>query len=551
MLTAIFSLLLATSIVDYKPPVNYEISLAGNFGEPRPNHFHGGIDVKTGGVEGKQILSIADGYVSMVTIGIGGFGNAVYVAHPDGKTSVYCHLKRFSPRIEALVRRWQYRNQQAEGEMHFHPYDCPVSQGQMIAISGNTGSSQAPHLHLELHDTKTWNMLDPLDVLKEYVHDGMPPMAHGFMAYPKAGEGVFCGNFGKSAYGFSSKNLTRLFTAWGKVGFGIWANDYMEITYNHYGIRKTVLTVDGKEVYSSDVNNIPVQYNMMINSWGDYEHFLRYRVWYMKSFVEPGNRLPCIKTDENLGWVTFDQEREYQVVYTLTDFAGNSSQYSFIVEGRKQAIKEKSVNDPNNVIRWNRTNTISLPDMQMVIPQGYIGDEVELKPVVSDRQDAQSRCYSFMNQSYPLFSWAEINIRPTKRVKDTSKLYVVCDNGTQKYSGGEYKDGWVKGRVRELGAKYYLKEDIEPPIINPISPGGWSAHKRIVISITDKGSGVKSYKAFIDGQFVLFERVGKTQWLECKLAETPIKRTNGDHKLRVVASDNRNNVREYKTIIRY
>jgi len=110
MLGLICSLLLNVNILSYAPPVNYQISLAGNFGEPRPNHFHGGIDVKTDGVEGKKVMTIADGFVSRVTIGLLGFGNAVYVQHPDGHTSVYCHLKSFSPRISALVKRWQYKH---------------------------------------------------------------------------------------------------------------------------------------------------------------------------------------------------------------------------------------------------------------------------------------------------------------------------------------------------------------------------------------------------------------------------------------------------------
>ncbi len=149
MLSFIAGLFLAISI-NYTPPVDYEMSLAGNFGEPRPNHFHNGIDVKTGGVEGKPIYSIGEGYVSRITVGMFGFGNAVYVAHPDGKTSVYCHLKSFSPRIKSLLRKWQYENQSYIADVRLSPLDCPLSEGQFIAVSGNTGASQAPHLHLEL-----------------------------------------------------------------------------------------------------------------------------------------------------------------------------------------------------------------------------------------------------------------------------------------------------------------------------------------------------------------------------------------------------------------
>ena len=187
------SLFLSILLSIYHLPVSYDISLAGNFGEPRPNHFHGGIDIKTDGVEGKAIYAIGDGYVSRVTMGLYGFGNAVYVTHPEGYTSVYCHLKSFSPRIQAALRRYQYQHETSEGDAYFSAVECPVSQGQLIALSGNTGNSMGPHLHLEIHDTKTWDMLDPCDFLGDYINDTIPPKVRGLMVYPQTGEGVVNG----------------------------------------------------------------------------------------------------------------------------------------------------------------------------------------------------------------------------------------------------------------------------------------------------------------------------------------------------------------------
>ena len=170
------SLLLAV-FLQFSSPVNYPVSLAGNFGEPRPHHFHGGIDVKTQQAVGKPIFSIGEGYVSRITIGISGFGNAVYVQHPNGYTSVYCHLKDFVPVLRAAVSRHrkasgqsdiidEYKKPSPPADIILPPSEYPVSEGQLIAISGNTGSSQAPHLHLELHETKSWDMVDPLDFLR-------------------------------------------------------------------------------------------------------------------------------------------------------------------------------------------------------------------------------------------------------------------------------------------------------------------------------------------------------------------------------------------------
>ena len=327
---------------EYRSPVDYDIILAGNFGEPRPFHFHGGIDVKTDNQEGKRIYSIADGYVSRLTINMYGFGNAIYVAHPDGNTSVYCHLKRFDDKYEALLQR----TGRDTLSLVLPANKYPVKAGDLIAISGNTGHSTGPHLHLELHDTKTWVLRDPLMKLAGIIVDTVAPQAHSFMAYPMDGEGVFNGGFTKQTFGFGAPDtkvqrseftVQREFTAWGRVGFALWADDYSEKTYNHYGIRYTQLLVDGKEVFHSDVDSIPISCQPEVNQWGDYDHWRHHRVWYMKSFREPGMRLPILHTNFEQAVVCFSEERPYHLTYVLRDYQGNESRYHFTVRGQRYA----------------------------------------------------------------------------------------------------------------------------------------------------------------------------------------------------------------------
>ncbi len=326
---------------DYQSPVDYEIVLAGNFGEPRPYHFHGGIDVKTGNAVGKKIYSIADGYVSRITVNKYGFGNAIYVNHPDGMTSVYCHLKCFADDYEKLLQRTGWRDTL---DFSYPEGKLPVKAGDLIAVSGNTGRSSGPHLHLELHDTETWVLRDPMMKLAHLIADTVAPQAHSFMAVPQKGEGVFNGGFSKQTFGFGQPadkkqhtvwTVSRDFTAWGRVGFALWADDYSEATYNRYGIRYCRLLVDGREVFRSDVDSIPVSCHPEVNVWGDYEHWRRTRIWYMKSYREPGLRLPIVHTDFNRGIVNFTEERPYHLTYVLRDYQGNESVYHFTVRGQR------------------------------------------------------------------------------------------------------------------------------------------------------------------------------------------------------------------------
>lgn len=550
MTNILLSIMLAANVL-FGSPVNYPISLAGNFGEPRPNHFHGGVDVKTDGVEGKAIFSIGDGYVSHVSVGYDGFGNAVYVHHPEGYTSVYCHLKIFTPAIKAMVRKWQYVNKQSTGDIWFKPTDLPVAKGQLIAISGNSGASEAPHLHLELHETRSGDMLDPLDFIGQHVKDALPPMAHGFMAYPVSGEGVFNNNPGKSSHSFSSHNLSNKFTAWGKVGFGIWANDYMEITYNRYGVKKTELLVDGKTVFKSNVNRIPYEKTVQVNAWGDHEHFLRYNVWYMHSFLYPGMGLQMLSADKNKGIVNFNQERDYHIEYVLTDFKGNTSRYTFTVTGQKRAFVPQRQASTLRSVYWNRPYALQTEGVQLLIRPNSVANAITLTPTISRKDDALSNACTFTNNAERLFRPARISLKLTKRVKDTSKLYISGRGYVTRYLGGTYEKGWVTANMRDLHLQYSIDYDDEPPIVSPVGQGNWNATKTIKLGLTDAKSGVDTYQGYIDGQFVLFEDVPLSPWVACKLAETPIKRTGKQRRLTFFAIDNQGNKRRFETDILY
>ena len=550
MTNIILSIMLAANVL-FGSPVNYPISLAGNFGEPRPNHFHGGVDVKTDGVEGKAIFSIGDGYVSHVSVGYDGFGNAVYVHHPEGYTSVYCHLKTFTPAIKAMVRKWQYVNKQSTGDIWFKPTDLPVAKGQLIAISGNSGASEAPHLHLELHETRSGDMLDPLDFIGQHVKDALAPMAHGFMAYPVSGEGVFNNNPGKSSHSFSSHNLSNKFTAWGKVGFGIWANDYMEITYNRYGVKKTELLVDGKTVFKSNVNRIPYEKTVQVNAWGDHEHFLRYNVWYMHSFLYPGMGLQMLSADKNKGIVNFNQERDYHLEYVLTDFKGNTSRYTFTVTGQKRAFAPQRQASTLRSVYWNRPYAMQTDGVQLLIRPNSVANAITLTPTISCKDDALSNSCTFTNSAQRLFRPARISLKLTKKVKDTSKLYISGRGYVTRYLGGTYEKGWVTANMRDLHLQYSIEYDDEPPIVSPVGQGNWNATKTIKLGLTDAKSGVDTYQGYIDGQFVLFEDVPLSPWVACKLAETPIKRTGKQRRLTFFATDNQGNKRRFETDILY
>lgn len=547
--------------VQYGSPVDYKISLAGNFGEPRPNHFHGGLDIKTGGVEGKRIYSIGDGYVSRITQGISGFGNAVYITHPEGYVSIYCHLKAFAPEVKQALRKYQYAHFTSTADARLNPEDCPVKKGQFIALSGNTGSSTAPHLHLEIHDAENYDMLDPYEFIGAYLTDTVPPTAHSLMACPQAGEGVFNGGANKQTFGFASAGIDKKLTAWGRVGFALWADDHMQESYNYLGVRETILNLDGQEIFRAVVDRVPMDLNRQINAWGDYDHWLHHKTWYLKSFIEPGCRLPILSAETQHGIVDFNEERDYRFEYILRDYKGNEARYTFTVRGEKAVIPKAqepaSASGLARLFRWNQTNSLSVPGhVQLVVAYGLLTNDVLVQPVIKKNPDGLSDAYIFYPTSYPLVTDGEIYIRPhlenygqdsiVHTEADPSKLY-ICSNG--RYVGGEYRQGWVVGRIRELGHSYELDYDDVPPVVKNMT--GKGKQDIIRLSVTDKQSGLASYTATIDESFVVFDTKEKTSMVVCDLRETPVKKTGKSHKLRFTAVDNRSNVVKYETDIIY
>lgn len=541
-----FAGLLLAAALTYTSPVHYPIELAGNFGEPRPNHFHAGIDVKTDRSTGKPIYALADGFVSKVSVGTHGFGKAVYVRHPDGNTSVYVHLDAFAPQIEAAVKRYQYAHKVYAADINFPATMMPVHKGQFIAFSGNTGSSQGPHLHLELHRTQTGDLLDPLPYLKDYLTDTTAPAIYSFKAYPVQGEGKFQHSGQPRVFTFDKGH----FSAWGKVGFGVRAMDHMDGVYNSFGVRFIKLYCDGKLLFSADVNGIPQSMHRMMNSWGDYAHFMQTRVWFLKSFIEPGNLLPFLRTGGERGIVNINQQRDYQFRYVVSDVFGNQTIKEFVVRGEPEAFEPKRQYTGAEALLTTRDNCWQSDGIRLTIPHQLLATNQLIQPEFFGTAQGLSRAIRFTSNNVPLLGWADLAFKiPNAAEADPRHFFVAMSapGVPSRYCRSEAKNGWVHGQVRELGMTYHLVSDTEPPTIRAVS----RSYDHVLLSVTDGGSGLAGWQATLDGRFVLFEQQKNPTVLSCDLRKTPMHKLGKARQLRVTAWDNCGNRNEYITSINY
>ena len=168
--------------MDFRYPLDVAMSLSGNYGELRSNHFHGGIDFRVGGVVGAPIYATESGYVSRITIGPSGYGNALYITHPNGYVTVYGHMHCFADEIAAFVREKQYEKESFRQDISLTPEQFPVKKGQFIGKAGNTGSSGGPHLHFEIRDENNTNTNA---FARGYLNipDNLPPIFNNILFY--------------------------------------------------------------------------------------------------------------------------------------------------------------------------------------------------------------------------------------------------------------------------------------------------------------------------------------------------------------------------------
>lgn len=553
----ITSLLLAT--IAYVSPVHFEVLLSGNFGEPRPNHFHGGLDIKTQQTEGKAVYAIGDGYVCRVTVNFNGHGNAVYVKHPDGYTSVYAHLQRFAPFIEAKVRKWQYAHQSTDADITLEARECPVAQGQLIALSGDTGASMGPHLHLEIHQSDNWNLMDPLAFIPNLLTDSLAPVAQAVMAYPQPGKGMVCGKNMPQRFDFDGKTIADSIFAWGKVGFGLLAHDVMEGSSNKLGIRCTRLLLDDKEIFKSDVDNIPTSSNQLVNIWGDYNYFVQQQEWFLKSFIEPGNTLSILQTGNDKGIVDFNEERTYRLSYVLCDFFGNQERFDFNVVGKPDTIVTPEESADSVMFRRGEENRIEHDDVSLVVPKdGMLFDaRVRLAQRASRRYSHE---VAFARQSVPLAEHAQLRMRLRKEVPDKTKIYVAArqlnarnplDFDKETYVAATADDQWVTCEPHDIGMAFVAAYDDSPPRISPVRQQAWEELQTVCVDVRDEASGVAGVEGSVDGQFVLFEYVKRSSQMVCNLTKTPLTPNGGERLLSVRASDRCGNTSVFETKIIY
>ena len=521
-------------------PMKIEPVIAGGFAELRVNHLHSGIDFKTQKSVGIPIYAPADGWVSRIRISSFGFGYALYLNHANGFTTVYGHLQRYAESIANMALNMQYNRESFELDTLLPVRRIPVRKGQLIAYSGNSGLSAAPHLHFEIRDTKTEETLDPLLWFSNRMKDNIAPKPYKIALYAMEGEGALSTGETKVIVPVLKNKKGEWVTgtlpsAWGKIGIGLNAYDFMDNTTNQYGVCSIRLFVEEELVFQQDLSRFNFDETRYVNSLVDFETMKLNHTWMMKSFVDPGNHLKVYPTLKNWGYIIINEQKKYSFRYELTDRAGNSTVFRFSVQGQKRNIPQKAYTG-RKLIFWV-PNCIGNNDYKLEIPAGalYRTLDFQFKQLPDT---GYSDVFKIHNPLTPLQQPIQGRFRIHKDILADKRHYYlanVADHGLTSYVASTYVNGWMEADLKVFGTYKVLSDTILPKISVPTIER-IAKNDVIRIRIADNASGIHSWRGSIDGKWALFALDGKTGWLSCVLDSSRVV-SNRKHELSLSVRD--------------
>ena len=533
-----------STLPDLAPPMDIPLILSGNFGELRSNHFHSGLDFKTQGRTGIPIHAAEDGYVSRITVSPWGFGRAVYITHPElGLVTVYGHLDSFSNEIDKIVREKQYELEEFRVDITLTPDQIPVKRGQRIALSGNSGSSGGPHLHMDVRDAATEEALDPMPYYRKRITDKIAPQVRALALYEVDGEGSVEGATGNHA-SRTGDNISKPFTAWGKVIPAIKAYDKMSGTTNIYGVKHLLLKVDGEEIYRRDIDRFDFADTRAVNTLADYAGVVNSGSWMMWTRQPQSRPLQEMITTTDDGIVTIDEEREYACEWILTDEHGNTTRRPFKIIGTPSTITPQE--QKGNLMSYQGKNTYSDDNIRIIFPEHTFYDDLYFTLSTKPTPGYLSPVYEVADRTIPITGEYTIEIKlSTDTIADKSKYCLVRLNAKRRSAvDSKYEDGVIIGSPSALG-NFAVTTDTTPPTIRPEKAELWGKRGRVSFLISDNLSGIKSYRGEIDGKFALFELDGKTGRAAFKMDVTRFAKGRR-HDVKFTVTDACGNESEYK-----
>ncbi len=544
---------------DFISPIDYKITLSGNFGELRKNHFHSGIDIRTDGVIGKKIHAIADGYISRVKVSPTGFGKAIYIRHKNGYTSVYGHLNNFSKEVDAWVKSKQYERESFSVDLYPKEDQFVFKQGELIAISGNSGGSEGPHLHFEIRETRTEKPVNPIFFGFKIV-DKIRPKITGFKVYPLNKRSKINGKNSPKDFKILGSGLSNhlkrkeAIEVSGSIGFSIKVYDLMNDSYSKTGVYSIQLFIDSNLIYEHKLEKFSFAESKYINSLIDYPQYIDHKQRYQRSLRDEGNQLSIIQTAVNDGVVLFNDSLIHTLVYVIKDVHGNASRLTCKLKSKPSSVAEADTAiNLDNWFQFDKENTFITDDVRIAFKAKSFYKSLNFE--FSKRKPEEgmfSDIVDILRPQIPVHRSYTLELK-TKNLPEKYKskaLIVNLDNAEPSAIGGVLIDDFVKASPSQLGSFAIMIDTIAPEItaLNIHSGKKIHGYKKISFEVKDDLSGINTYRASLNNKWILMEYDPKVKRLVYYIDEHMKK---GKNKFSLEVTDGKKNNAKFEAEVYY
>ncbi|MEO6904400.1 MAG: M23 family metallopeptidase [Bacteroidia bacterium] len=537
----------------FRAPINFPLKLAGNFGEIRTNHFHAGFDIRTDGKEGVPVYAVADGYISRIRISAYGYGKALCITHPNGYVSVYAHLRNFNPVLQNFTKNIQYKLEKFEFDTLLSKNTLSVMKGDLIAFSGNTGGSEAPHLHFEMRDEKTEMPINPY-FFGYKVQDAIKPTITKLVVYPMD-ETTTINNKKllkkiipirvNDKYSVS-KTDTLLIS--GKVGFGIGCYD-KENNSGQNAVFSIEMQEGGKRLFYCEFEKFSFENARYVNAYIDYLQKQKNKETIQKCFLSKNNLLGIYKNVVNNGFINFNDDDIHLVTFIVKDYVGNTTEWVVKI---KSAVPKKSTmplqSKSENKLDCLKEFEFSNDEIKILIPAYSLYDDIAFKytkkPKSINTFSNLQQIFDENTASQKTYSLKIKTIGLPISLQNKACIVLSEKKAKHRYEGGVYSNGWVTTETKNFGQFTIMIDTVAPTIHLAIKKKenativDYRSFKEIRIVVKDNLSGIKNYRATIDDKWVLCEYDYKKSMLIYLFDEAIL---SGIHQFKIEVTDDKKN----------
>jgi hypothetical protein len=566
LVRSLLLLLLALSVSSFDPadpeepvphdyfiaPLELPLLVTGTFCELRPNHFHSGLDMKSkNGAVGQSVFASAAGYIDQIKVQASGYGNVLYVKHPNGFTTVYAHLDRFTPEVAAYVKQIQYQRERFEVVIDVPKDKFTLRKGEELGKMGNSGSSTGPHLHFEIRNSRGVS-LNPLSYGMP-VPDTRAPDVRDMKLYflddkrnVTRSEALPIERRKDGSYGLRGGSDIMVVGAW-RVGLGVKTYDESNSLRNDNGVYQTTLRTNGQLAYQWTADAMDFDETRYLNALSDYSAKQRYGAWFHRLFTLPGDQLNMYERTATMGAIDLNSSAPTPVEVEIKDAAGNTSFVRFSLQ-RSESMLSWDLPAYAQMFNWDTENKFVADGIAIDLAKNTLYEDLAFTYHTS--QDVSHAVYSSVHHIHepevPVHKYFGIELTPAIPIPDELRNKAViarCGDRKPDNCGGKWEGTRLTTRIRSFG-DYCIMVDDQPPTITPIvfdddmrRKSGMTFRIDDNFDVSDQADRLY-WRGTIDGEWALFELDIKKSRLTHYFDE---RTGTGEHILKLVVRDDRNN----------